>query len=197
MGGGHHLICVSRWSYETCIVFALFKIEKVGKKMKEHAWATMTCWGRTNPAHVNTNSADTPVPSPWVFLQLLFKKNIITEIIKNKWLLYFSKHPDVFKVSSKPESMVLQYCKHLFQYKLPSHWFLLSSLSYKNPIQHNQVLMTVIIRICSCLKTWKDYRFYRRLMILLEFSNFLFSEQGCNALTRDSSEGTKEASSIR
>lgn len=180
MGGGNHLIYLSQWSYEMCIIFALFKIEKVGKKMKKQAWVTLTCWGRTNPARVSTNSMDSPVPSPCVFLQLLFKKRNIKEIMKNKWLLYFSKHENVFHVSSKPESVVPQL--------------------YKNPIQHNQVLMTVIIRICSCLKTWRTTGFpniNKGLMTLLEFSDFLFSEQGCNALTRDSTEGTKEASSIR
>ena len=54
-------------------------------------------------------------------------------------VVFFPKHPDVFKNSGKLESMGSQCCRHLFQYKPAHHSFWLSSLSYKNPIQHHQV----------------------------------------------------------
>lgn len=86
----------------------------------------------------------------------------------------------------------------LFQYKLSCHWFLLSTLSYRNPIQHNQVLMSLIISIAPAQRPENTTDFTNinmELMKSLGCSSMLFLVQEYTSLL-NSTEGTNEAFSI-
>ena len=112
----HHLIYLSQWSCEMHIIFPPFKNGGSRPKTKKHAQVILAGCGRTRfkAIHVNANSVAFLLHPSSVITQIPFWNNTIMEIIKSMWLLHFSKHPDVFKDSSKLQSVVLQYCKHLF-----------------------------------------------------------------------------------
>lgn len=86
-----------------CVLFFLYlQTEEVDTKMKKYAQVSLAGWGR---ARIQIHSSEytlhgLPINPLYALMQLPFKKNTLREIIKSMWLLYFSKHPDVFKDSS-------------------------------------------------------------------------------------------------